>query len=544
MEWQCNQIKKTIYAVGRDITDRKRIEENLKKQETILSKIFEILPIGLWMTDENGKLIKGNDMGIKIWGAEHYVSIDEYGDFKAKRYPSGEEIAPDEWALAYTVREGRTVRDELLEIEAFDGVKRIIINHTAPVIDENGKMLSAIVVNQDITDLKKREEDRIRFEKQIQQTQKLESLGVLAGGIAHDFNNILMAVLGNAELVLLDLSPASPARKSTMEIITAAKRASDLSNQMLAYTGRASFVQEEIDLTELIEDMVHLLKTLITKKAILNLRLESGVPRIYADPSQVSQVIMNLIINASDAIGDKSGVITVSLGATICDDRYLSKTELFDELKPGLYVHIEVSDTGCGMTAKERERIFEPFYTTKFTGRGLGLAAVLGIIRAHKGAIKVYSEPDKGTNIKALFPAIDSDKYKAKEDYEENDNGWKGSGTVLFVDDEESLRALAGKMLELMGFSVIMAENGTEALKLYREKKDEISFVILDLTMPQMDGHQTFGELRKIDENIKVIIASGYNQDDVRSRFAGKSLLGIIQKPYTMEKLKSILKDI
>ncbi len=544
LEWQSSPAKDLVYAVARDITDRRKAEDDLKKQEIILSKIFEILPVGLWMTDGKGKLVRANDMGIRIWGAEHHVGVGEYGIFKARRYPSGEELKPDDWALAHTVKDGVTIRDELLEIEAFDGVKRIIINHTAPVTDENGKMLSAIVVNQDITDLKKSEEDRVRFEKQIQQTQKLESLGVLAGGIAHDFNNILMAVLGHAELALLDLSHASSARKSIMEIITAAKRASELSTQMLAYTGRASFVQEETDLKELIEDMVHLLKTLITKKAILNLRLESGLPCIYADPAQISQVIMNLIINASDAVGDKSGVITVSLGATRCDDEYLSKTELFNELKPGLYVHVEVSDTGCGMTAKDRERIFEPFYTTKFTGRGLGLAAVLGIVRAHKGAIKVYSEPGKGTNIKVLFPAVDVSERTFGVSPDKDSREWKGSGTVLFVDDEESLRALGGSMLERMGFSVIMAENGREAVDIYRERKDEIDLVILDLTMPRMDGNQAFGELRRIDENVKVVVASGYNQDDVRSRFAGKSLLGIIQKPYTMEKLMSILKEL
>ena len=533
-----------IMAAYNSITRRKKADKTLGKREKLLGKILEILPVGLWIADKNGKLNYGNSAGIRIWGTGNKAGTEDYGLFRAKRLPSGEEIRTDDWALYHTINEGVTIRDELLEIEGFDGVKRIILNHTAPVLDDEGNIDGAIVVNQDITDVKKMEEDRVIFERQIQQTQKLESLGVLAGGIAHDFNNILMAVLGHSELALDELSSMSPARRSIKEIETAARRAAELCRQMLAYSGKASFFLERVDLREMIEEMVHLLKTSISKKAILNLDLEKGLPQIMADPAQIRQIVMNLIINASDAIGQRSGVITISLGAVKCDVDYLSRTDLFKELAPGYYVYFEVADTGCGMGKETLEHIFEPFFTTKFAGRGLGLAAVLGIVRAHKGAIKVYSEKDRGTTFKVLFPALESSSMNDNSDPGKDIAGWKGSGTVLIADDEESLRALGSSMLEHLGFKVIAAADGKEAVDLYASYPEKIDLVILDLTMPHMDGSQAFSELKRINPEVSVIIASGYNKDDVGARFAGKNLAGVLQKPYSMSKLKELLSVI
>ncbi|MDX9800309.1 MAG: PAS domain S-box protein [Spirochaetia bacterium] len=541
LEWRSNPQGNLIYAAARDITEKNKADEELRKRENLLGKIFEILPVGLWIADKKGTLISGNPMGIKIWGTDQKEGISDYSVFKAKHLPSGEEVKPDDWALYHTITKGATIRDELLEIEAMDGCKRIILNHTSPVLDDAGNIDGAIIVNQDITEVKKMEEERIVFERQIQQTQKLESLGVLAGGIAHDFNNILMAVLGHAELALDELSSLSPARRSLKEIETAARRAADLCRQMLAYSGKASFFLERVDLLEMIEEMVHLLKTSISKKAILNLDLEKGLPPIMADPSQIRQIIMNLIINASDAIGQRSGVVTISLGAVKCDADYLSRTDLFKELTPGYYVYVEVADTGCGMERETLEHIFEPFFTTKFTGRGLGLAAVLGIVRAHKGAIKVYSEKNRGTTFKVLFPALESSSQNINYDVEKENASWKGSGTVLIADDEESLRALGSSMLEHLGFNVIAAADGREAVDLFSSYPEKIDLVILDLTMPHMDGSQAFSELMRIDPQVKVIIASGYNKDDVGARFAGKNLAGVLQKPYSMSKLKELL---
>ncbi len=399
-------------------------------------------------------------------------------------------------------------------------------------------------ITRDITDRKQAEAAHRKLERQIQQTQKLESLGVLAGGIAHDFNNILMAVLGHADLALDEISPMSAARESIQQITTAARRAAELCRQMLAYSGRTTFALEKVDLHELIAEMAHLLKTSISKKAVLNLSLERGLPPIMADSSQVRQIVLNMIINASEAIGDRSGVITVAAGATRCDEDYLRKTELHDSLAPGLYVHLEVTDTGCGMVAETRERIFEPFFTTKFTGRGLGLAAVLGIVRAHKGAIKVYSEFGKGTTFKVLFPVLEMGKKTDQHLFPHHSDNWQGKGSILLADDEESLRALGAMMLDRLGFKVLTAADGREALELYRRHQIEIDLVLLDLTMPHMDGAQALGELRRINPDIRVILASGYSEEDVAARFAGKHLSGVLQKPYSLSKLRELLMKV
>jgi len=403
-----------------------------------------------------------------------------------------------------------------------------------------GKQLMVSTV-WDVTDRKRAEEAKQSLERQVQQAQKLESLGVLAGGIAHDFNNILMAVLGHAELALDEISPMSPARRSLTEITTAARRAADLCRQMLAYAGKATFALERVGLRDLVEEMAHLLKTAISKKAILNLNLERGLPPIEADPSQIRQIVMNLLINASEAIGDRSGVITVSVGATRCDEEYLRKTELREDLAPGLYVHLEVTDTGSGMDAETRSRIFEPFFTTKFTGRGLGLAAVLGIVRAHKGALKVYSEPGKGTTFKILFPAMAEGEDATRPSGVSPLAGWRGKGTILLVDDEESLIALGARMLEHLGLIVLTATDGLQAVELYREKGKVIDLVLMDLTMPHMDGAKAFGELRRLNPDVRVVLASGYSHEDVAARFAGKNLSGVLQKPYTLAKLRESL---
>ncbi|OGP28979.1 MAG: hypothetical protein A2Z26_04905 [Deltaproteobacteria bacterium RBG_16_66_15] len=396
----------------------------------------------------------------------------------------------------------------------------------------------------DVTEHKRAEEEQRKLDRKVQHAQRLESLGMLAGGIAHDFNNILMAVLGHAELAMVKLPPMSPARNALAEIITAARNAADLCRQMLTYSGRTSSALEKIDLRELVEEMSHLLKTAISKKALLNLNLDRDLIPIRGDPSQIRQILMNLIINASEAIGDRSGVITVAAGATRCDRDYLESTELGDAIPPGLYMHLEVADTGCGMDARTKARVFEPFFSTKFTGRGLGLAAVLGIVRAHKGALKVYSEPGKGTTFKILFPALTKEQEVARPPESSSLANWRGKGTILLVDDEESLIALGGRMLEHLGFDVLTASDGREAVDLYRKRAGEIDLVLLDLTMPHMDGGEAFGELRRINPDVRVILSSGYSRDDVAGRFAGKNLAGVLQKPYTLAKLTESLSAV
>jgi len=388
----------------------------------------------------------------------------------------------------------------------------------------------------------KREEiERKSMELQLLQSQKLESLGVLAGGIAHDFNNILMAIMGNAELAKMRVRPESPAVENLNRIETSAARAADLAKQMLAYSGKGKFVVEQINLNRLLEEMLHLLEVSISKKAILRLNLHDHLPTVTADATQMRQIIMNLVINASEAIGEKSGVIAVTTGYMDCDRSYLKDIWLDENLKDGLYVYLEIADTGCGMDKETIGKLFDPFFTTKFTGRGLGMSAVLGIIRGHHGAIKVYSEPGKGTSFKILLPA--SDKPTELFNGHNVNGNFKGSGTVLLVDDEESVRGIGVEMLKELGYTGITATDGRDALEQFKAHP-EICCVILDLTMPKMDGEQCFRELRLLRPDIKVIMSSGYSEQEVSEKFIGKGVAGFIQKPYKLSMLQDTMKNL
>ena len=522
----------TLENLQREIAERKRVEERLHDSEEKYRSLFNNAQVGIFSSRLDGsEVLEANRAFLDIAGmtpeeALGKPSVNLWADPRER-----------EEMVKRLVADGRVSEFEFHMLNKRRGETRNCLT-SMRLRPEKGMLEGTIL---DITERKRAEAEKRNLERQMQQTQKLESLGVLAGGIAHDFNNILMAVLGHAELALDVISPVSPARENLTEITNASRRAADLCRQMLAYAGKSSFTLERLDLRELVEEMAHLLKTTISKKAILNLNLERGLPPIQADPSQIRQIVMNLIINASDAIGDRSGVITVSVGATRCDEEYLGKMELRETLAPGLYVHIEVTDTGHGMDAETRSRIFEPFFSTKFTGRGLGLAAVLGIVRAHRGAIKVYSEQGKGTTFKILFPALAKGEDAAIPLEASLLANWRGTGTVLLVEDEESLIALGARMLEHLGLTVLTAADGLQAVDLYRERGKEIDLVLMDLTMPHMDGAEAFGELRRMNPDVQVVLASGYSREDVGSRFAGKSPAGIIQKPYTLFKLREAL---
>ena len=322
-------------------------------------------------------------------------------------------------------------------------------------------------------------------------------------------------MLGNAELALGSLSPTSPARASISRISVAARRAADLCRQMLTYSGKAPSQQEPVVVSELIEEMAHLLRASISRRVSLDLDLPSGLPPVQADASQLRQVVLNLIVNASEAIGERDGSIGLTVTASPCDDELLRKTALHDDLPPGMYVTIEVADTGCGMDEATLNRIFEPFYTTKFTGRGLGLAAVLGIIRAHQGALSVQSEPGQGTTFTIRLPALTAPSLASPPREASSQKPWRGKGTILLADDEESLLVLGVDVLETMGFTVLTACNGHEAVEIYRQRAGEIDLVVLDLTMPLMDGAAAFRELQRLNPEVRVVLASGYVEEDV-----------------------------
>jgi PAS domain S-box-containing protein len=383
--------------------------------------------------------------------------------------------------------------------------------------------------------------ERRRFEERARHAHKLESLGVLAGGIAHDFNNLLTAILGSASLIQEELPHDSPLRPYADNVILASERAGQLTRQMLAYSGRGRFIVEPIDLAVQVREITALLESSITSQVELVLDLNTENILIDADSGQIQQLVMNLVINGAEAIGSASGRVVLATRLQDLDSQVISDNLAGDPLDPGTYILLQVQDTGAGMDEATIARIFDPFFTTKFTGRGLGLAAVLGIVRGHRGAIKVYSNPGKGTTFNVFFP-IATGQLLAKPAPKVSD--FHGSATVLVVDDELVVQKLARSTLERYGYRVVVASNGKEALDLLSAPGVSVSVVLLDMTMPVMGGKETLSRLKAIRPSLKVIASSGYNEIEALRRF-GAGVDGFLQKPYRalqlMEKVKLTL---
>ena len=394
---------------------------------------------------------------------------------------------------------------------------------------------------QEIQERQKAEEQRRRLEARIQHAQKLESLGALAGGLAHDLNNLLVGILGNADLARSELPEDSALRERMEAVIAAGQRAARLSNQMLAYSGKGGFITRPLNLSHWVHDMVRLLKIDLPKNAVLRCKLPRQLPAIEADPAQVRQLVGNLLTNACDALGKDQGLVTLSTRTMDCDRVYLDRCLL--EAPPGTYVVFEVSDTGCGMDPNTLEKIFDPFFTTKFAGRGLGLAAVLGIVRGHHGTLEVESQPGRGTTVRVLFPISAEESIEAP-DPPRPETPWKGTGTILLIDDEAVVRQLARATLEEAGFEVISANDGPDGLELFRRHREGLSLVILDLTMPEMDGKEVHRQLRQIDPEVRVLLSSGYSEHQVAQQF-DESLAAFLKKPYQpgdlLEKVRRVL---
>jgi PAS domain S-box-containing protein len=397
-----------------------------------------------------------------------------------------------------------------------------------------GQTAGILEINSDIT-------ERRRIEEQLRHTQKLESLGVLAGGVAHDFNNLLTGILGNSSLALDNVGPNHPNRPLLEEVMKAGERAADLTRQLLAYAGKGRFVMRTLDLSDLVREISGLVQTSLPKEAQLRLQLADNLPGIDADPGQLQQIVMNLVINGAEAIGPEGGSVLVRTGAQDVDANYISTMSSAGELlKTGRYVSLEVHDTGAGMDEATMAKIFDPFFTTKFAGRGLGLSAVLGIVRAHHGALKVYSKPGQGTTFKVLLPASSNPvAHHAQPEKRQ----LAGAGTVLVVDDEEIVRITAKHTLERYGYRTVLANDGVEALEAYSSQGRQIGLVLLDLTMPIMNGEETLRHLQKVNPKVKVLLSSGYNEVEAVQRFAGKGLAGFIQKPYTAAGLAEKVKE-
>lgn len=369
--------------------------------------------------------------------------------------------------------------------------------------------------------------ERERLESQLRQKAKFEGLGVLAGGVAHDFNNLLAVIVGNAELALATDAVAQASHGMIHDIIRAAEGATGICNQMLTCAGQGYLATESVECAPLIRELSQLLQVSLSKKAVLRLDLENDL-RVMADGSQLRQVLMNLITNGAEAIGHREGEVTVSTRSMKLTSDVIQQCGLDTELKPGQYVEIAVRDTGCGMNAETSANIFDPFFSTKDDGRGLGLAAVMGIVRAHGWALTVKSVPGRGTTFTVLAPSCTQGATKpTKAVVSEPTSGIR----VLVVDDEPGVLKVVAGILNQAGMDVRTATDGAEGVRVYSEHHDSIDCVILDMNMPILDGEEVFWALKAISPDARVLLMSGYAEQTLLGRFRGAGLAGTLQKP-------------
>jgi PAS domain S-box-containing protein len=499
----------------------------LQERETLYRTVTEALAEGLVVTGPDFRVAHSNPAATTILGDRTGEKLQDLVRAKNTGFLNN---------IRAELEKEQCSRFEATMV-MHDGTLREMGVSLSPLCEETGTLSGAVILIRDLTSSKIAEADRLKLEQQVQHTQKLESLGVLAGGIAHDFNNLLSGILGNAELAVRKLPEATDALTLMEEIIKGAKRAAGLSRQMLAYAGKGSFVKAPLKLNPLIREMGELLRVSVSHKISLKFELADDLPEVLADPAQIGQVIMNLITNASEAIGDdNSGTVTVRTRVKNCNGSFLAGTFLQNNLSEGEYLLIEVEDTGSGMNSETLSRIFDPFFTTKFDGRGLGLAAVLGIVKGHAGGLNIQTEPGSGTLFTVLLPKLlkNTKPHCHKADIARKTIQGR---TVLVVDDETSVRNVIGKMLEASGNTALLAADGDSGLDILKSRLDDIDCILLDLTMPGKDGIETLTGIREITASVPVIFSSGYPEETIRSKLNGLQIAGFVQKPLSMSAL-------
>ncbi|MBD3390791.1 MAG: response regulator [Chitinivibrionales bacterium] len=529
-----------VVFLSATVARRRRAEKALRRSEERLTLALEGGELGIWDWDVREGRVALNQRWADMLGYDRKGIATGTGEWERT-------IHPDDSATVRGELESHlAAKSDIFESEhrmrTRSGEWRwVLVKGKVTERDAAGKPLRVTGTILDVTERRSMEEERRELEAQMQHAQKLESLGVLAGGIAHDFNNILTGILGHASVLRFELGKASPASEGLAQIEKASRRAADLCRQLLAYSGKGKFIVEHISLSETVAEMQHLLAVPASGASAIQYNLANNLPCIEGDATQIRQVVMNLITNAAESIVSPHGTVTVTTGLMHASKDYLSESHASEGIREGDYVFLDVRDSGCGMDAETLSRIFDPFFTTKFTGRGLGLSAVLGIVRGHQGAIRIESRPRDGTTVRVLLPACrsrehDHDTHAADERAE--NAGSRGQGrAVLVVDDDPTVRATATRLLSSLGYSVREAVDGEEAIRMFQTDPQGYAFVLLDLTMPRMGGEECFRRLRAVYPDARIVLSSGYSEQDATRRFAGTGLSGFIQKPYELDTL-------
>jgi PAS domain S-box-containing protein len=533
--WLTWAIGSLIFALGltlweaSSLRQRKRAEVALRESEERFRNLANTAPVMIVASGPDGKASFFNRVWLDFTGRTMEQELD---------YGWAEGVHPDDLddclaSYASSFEGRRTCHIEYRLCRA-DGEYRSVVCNGVPRFAPDGVLAGYIASCIDITDAKRAQEEALA-------RQKLESVGQLARGIAHDFNNLLGGILATTELALADRAEGSFPEEELLTTRTAAIRGGEIVRQLMTYGGEESSAFEPIDLSLLVHEILQLLKVSISKHAILQTDLGVGLAAVHGNPAQIRQVVMNLVTNASEAIGDRAGVIRVTTARVRVDpDAHVAGTA---NLPPGNYQKLEVSDTGSGMTSEVQTRIFDPFFTTKSTGRGLGLAAVQGIVRSHFGAIKVVSSLGQGTRFEVLLPCTDQQAQLIPDILAQASASEAASvtGTILVVEDEDTLRLAVSKMLRKKGLSVIEAVDGSAAVNLFRANEPNIAVVLLDITLPGMSGPEVFAELLQIRPDIKVVVTTAYGQETTLPTVSGQLYWAFIRKPYQLNDLWNLI---
>lgn len=535
-----------IYGFFQDITERKRADEDLHQTQAILQAAMDCSPAGIAIADApDGRLRYVNDAGLLIGGEDRQslvngVGIEQYVASWKLFDLDGRPLGIDEVPLARAIMFGETnSRDFIIRRE--EGEDRIVEANAAPIKNETGKIVAGIVVFTDITEKLHKEKEQAKLQEQFQQAQKMESVGRLAGGVAHDFNNMLSIILGYGEIALDKLHQGDPLREDMQEIVEAGRRSAALTRQLLAFSRKQTLQPEVLDLNHLVRELDKMLHRLIGEDIELKLALAEDLGWVKVDPGQIDQVIMNLVINARDAM-PKGGKLLIETADVELDTTY---TEKHPGSKPGKYVMLAVTDTGCGMSKEILDQIFDPFFTTKEKdrGTGLGLSTVYGIVKQSDGNVWVYSEPGQGTTFKVYFPnaeAVEESAFVRPEAVAPV----TGGEHILVVEDEEGLRKLMASLLSQLGYTVTLAANGGEALLLVEEKGLKPDMVITDVIMPNMSGKVLIDRLRRDDPHLKALFMSGYTDNAIVNQGALDPRTPFIQKPFNIRDLGQKVQDV
>jgi two-component system cell cycle sensor histidine kinase/response regulator CckA len=542
--------EREIQAAIETALSRHQAESRFRKLERWTTTLLHSIGDGVLATDRVGRVNFLNREAERLTGWRHQEACGRpINEVFCATNPVSEQTAEDrlQEAMTQDLVKGAETGTRL---SCRQGEEVPIDDSVAPIRDDDGNVTGAVMVFRDRSEVERAEDERRRLERKLQEGQKLESLGLLAGGIAHDFNNLLAGIAGNAALCRMKLVRSSPLHEHLHKIQTISHRAAELCRQMLAYAGKGRFRIAPLDLSALVAETTSLLNVSICKKVRIHIDLAMGLKPVMADATQIQQIVMNLVINGSDAIGGQPGEIRIKTGVTWGDREIFDAAVQSPDLPEGEYVFLEVADTGCGMEAETISKIFDPFFTTKFTGRGLGLAAVLGIVTGHHGALIVRSEPGWGSTFRLLLPVAPPEVEHAPKTSGAAApplDEWRGSGPVLVVDDEDEVRTVVAEMLREFGFEPVLAADGQEALALCRSRgasEPGFRLAVLDITMPVMDGVETLRELHKLDPKLPALFISGYSEQEASIRFGEESLSEFLQKPFLPGELKDKVRSV